>query len=165
MIVGILPAQVLEGNLEATALPACGMKFMRELVNVGGNGVELLAELWKEGDFAFVAGSDFILAFKIDLAGEERDALPDVVVQVATDAAAFFFLRLDQMSGEALKFLVALIEAGFRCLLGADIADHADDKRRASVITVEKRNADLSPHLGTIAPKESLLQSVAGFNP
>src|SRR5215469_5413023 len=83
-------------------------------------------------------------------------------MQVATDAAALLFLGFDQMSGEALKFLVALIEAGFRCLLRAHIADHADDKRRATVIAIEKGNADKPPHLRAIVAKEALFQPVAG---
>src|SRR6516164_5722583 len=66
------------------------------------------------------------------------------------------------MSGEALELLVALIEAGFRCLLRAHIADHADDKRRAAVIAAEKGNADKPPHLRAVVAKEALFEPVAG---
>src|SRR5215472_10698804 len=66
------------------------------------------------------------------------------------------------MSGQALEFAIALVEAGFDGFLGADIANHADNQGNTAMVSVEERDADLAPHLGAVFAKEALLDSVAG---
>lgn len=53
------------------------------------------------------------------------------------------------------------MESGFGVFLRSDIADHADDERRGFLIAIQKRDADLSPHLGTIFAEETLFNAIA----
>src|SRR5580704_825727 len=83
-------------------------------------------------------------------------------MQLATDACTLFFLGFNQSSGKLLKLAISLMQEGFRHLLRGNIADHSDDQWRATVICVEKRHADLAPHLRTILAEKALLHCVAG---
>ena len=109
MVCGEVSAEQLCRRDEPENLQLCGMKLVREIVEIRsdlgcalGHDVRARPHTWR------VAESELI-----DIDGQQRDLLAEIVVKLARDARALDFLRGDEAAGEPSRILLAYLQCMF----------------------------------------------------